>query len=345
LLRGKTTTDGWQEVGGRILGLTSVLWNLPRSVTLAAGPEGCKLLLVKRIALRSSPFNKSPALRPWNREQFWSRKVPRWLADNRLFDPSPVPGNLRGFLRAVAAADAAPGDEPVQLLHYDRGFGQRLRVVCARAPNPGEPLPDGECADEADPFVSFREKEAAGGLYFVLTGMVRLTRLLPGGRVIVNQLGPKTFFGPACVDDTGKATVTAEAVADSLLLRLNPAAVKRLCERFESARVSLQKDAERQADRDKAVKDARHLPPYGMSEETAAKLLLATDLLRIDLDLCARCDECVVNCVCPHPPGRRPLPARQPQDELRRRRGGPGVRPLQRRAVPSRLPARRHHVP
>jgi Fe-S-cluster-containing hydrogenase component 2/CRP-like cAMP-binding protein len=277
----------------RLVGLTSVMWNLTHSVTLAAGAEGCHLLLVKRFLLRQLQTN-CPALRPWNHKQFWERKLPGWLAGNRLFEGGrPAPARLREFLDREAGA-AAPGHSPVQLLHFDRGTGKSCLVNYV----PGKsPLPPANGAA----FTVFQDKQPADGLYFVLVGTVRLTRALPGGSAIVNQLGAGTFFGPGCIDRSkGEATLTAEAVADGVLLRLSDAAARRLCATFPGVADELGREEQRRARRDKEVQAAEHLPPAGMSQETAAKLLLATDLLVIDMDLCTRCDECVAGCVNGH---------------------------------------------
>src|SRR5205823_1716943 len=74
----KHTVDRSKAFPERLVGITSVLWNQPRTTTLVAGSEGCILLLVKRVLL-TKLVNSTPAWRPWNRKRFWADKLPRLL--------------------------------------------------------------------------------------------------------------------------------------------------------------------------------------------------------------------------------------------------------------------------
>ncbi len=115
--------------------------------------------------------------------------------------------------------------------------------------------------------------------------------------MIVNQFGPGDFIhGPSWFDDRGRYAVAAEAITDAVVVRVAVRAVEQLAE----VGPLLARDRDRRQARIAAADAGRHVPPDGMTQEVAGKLLLGLDLLRIDMDLCARCDECVAGCAAGH---------------------------------------------
>ncbi len=116
----------------RALGVTSAVWNLPRSVTLVAGrdaadPVPCRFLLVKRYTLKEI-IKESPAFYQKKMEEFVGTVLPHLLGANSLFwttlyIESVAPGQWPRLL------DVLRGTAPCAL----PGFGERLRGVVSPA--------------------------------------------------------------------------------------------------------------------------------------------------------------------------------------------------------------------
>jgi Fe-S-cluster-containing hydrogenase component 2/CRP-like cAMP-binding protein len=105
-------------VVARFMGVTSAVWNQPRSATLVAlndGDEPCEMLLIKRLALREI-LEKCPSFYDQKMEDFIATTLPALLAQNRLFrdrvDADAVnawPGLLACLRGDGGAADSAAG--------------------------------------------------------------------------------------------------------------------------------------------------------------------------------------------------------------------------------------------
>jgi electron transport protein HydN len=261
----------------RLMGITSTLWNQPRSATLVAGTD-CELLCVKRMVLLDI-VSRNKEFQPWKLVRFWE-KLPRLLGKNELFV---------GATNAATALAEALKTSGVACHRYDRRnrAGQRFD----RAPNsPTAEKPIGG-------LVLFEQDESSAEkpqeLYLILHGAVRLTRKTVGGKTLAHQYKDGGFFGRGIFGKRDPCPFTAEVVADTTLVQLGVDALMPLIpligERLRARQAA-------QQSRLREIESGDHIPPEGMTESVAAKLLLARDILLIDTDLCARCDECVVGC-------------------------------------------------
>jgi Fe-S-cluster-containing dehydrogenase component len=140
------------------------------------------------------------------------------------------------------------------------------------------------------------ESAAAGarsdGLYFVLSGIVRVTRRLPGGEVLRRQFVRHSYFG--------LTADTVEAVTDVHVAKVGWQAIADLENLYPPVQARLERQRRRWAEDDRQILAGRHPPPAEPPEEVATKLLVTTNLLRINMDLCTRCDQCVVACADTH---------------------------------------------
>jgi Fe-S-cluster-containing hydrogenase component 2 len=165
-----------------------------------------------------------------------------------------------------------------------------------------DPQASGEAllpSSRTGPYV-YEQGEDPEGLYFILSGTVRLTTRQPGGTVLVRQLERHGFFGRPLLVEDGKSLVNVEAVTDVNLVKLSPAGVGRMIQLFPVLGAKLRHEAQRQKNRYTNIIQVRSRPPEDPPEDVASRLLVATNLLLIDMDLCTRCDRCVVACAETH---------------------------------------------
>jgi Fe-S-cluster-containing dehydrogenase component len=275
------------DLAARVFDLAVALWNLPRPRTLAAGASGCTLLAIKRarFEMACAPF---PA---WQREGFWREELPEILRSNRLFHPG-EPGAVdpKKLFEAYK--------EHVRLNRFSSKQQEREEFTYSSVPGLKKRKP---AATGNDALLLF--KKGAGALPrtldLIVTGTVRVAQERPGGVIIVNQFGPGAFLEHSAWVAKDSYIATAEAITDANVVRLsgdlwghlqeNPLTFRRITDAREHARERLG-----------AVEGARHIAPDGMTQEIASKLLLASDLLLIDTDICTRCDECVAGCAHGH---------------------------------------------
>jgi Fe-S-cluster-containing dehydrogenase component len=317
----------------RFMGVTSSLWNQRRSVTLIAGPGGCDLLLVKRKYLQMLVENRENTLL-WERtmERFRKDELPGLLAENRLFEDAAVSPNHRGWMDWVAdpaievyhyvkepkketkQKDAKQKDRPEAWLPFVRIVLPEPREKdllrkspagatppeAVKAVYPSEvsgrlliitaPVKEDGAIDQA------RLVQRADALYLILSGVVRITRRLGGGEILLRQHERDGFFG--------FTRDNAEAVTDVHLVKVPWEHLHRLeavypeVGRVVAERLERHRQQVRQREAQLLVGD--YLPPEEPPEEVATKLLVATNILRIDMDLCTRCDQCVVACAETH---------------------------------------------
>ncbi|HEX5269565.1 MAG TPA: 4Fe-4S dicluster domain-containing protein, partial [Gemmataceae bacterium] len=153
-----------------------------------------------------------------------------------------------------------------------------------------------ETPKKGDPFGRLMIRQAtegtadpeADGLYLILSGTVRIARPVGGGELLLRQHDRDGFFG--LMKDS------AEAVTDVYVARLPRDTVAKLADECGHIKSRLKKWRDRYAELDQALEAGTFKVPAEPPEEVATKLLPATDLLRIDMDLCTRCDQCVQAC-------------------------------------------------
>jgi Fe-S-cluster-containing dehydrogenase component len=283
----------------RFMGVSSSLWNQRRSLTLVAGENGCDLLLMKRLQLQKL-VKTIGTFRDRVTQRFRTNELPRLLAENLLFKGMNLSA-AAGWAQWVATA-------PIDLIHYLKDPEAKGLAVFPPAPGPSASVParvvyppdhSGRLMICTAPET---KKEAHGpdtaaptqadGLYLILSGVVRITRRLQSGEVLLRQHERNGFFGFTADD--------VEAVTDVHVARMTWDTVADLENCYPQVRERLQRHRQHWQERDRQLLAGRSLPPEEPPEEVATKLLVATNLLRIDMDLCTRCDQCVVACAETH---------------------------------------------
>ncbi len=145
-----------------------------------------------------------------------------------------------------------------------------------------------------------QEGEPSEHLGFLISGTVRATRRAAGGEILVNQYDRHGFLGVSSAAEGAAHTATVRAVTPTHLVRLNRAALTVLLRAHPFVARKLQNEQDRNRTRDRRLDSLELLPPRDPPQEVASKLLAATNLLRIDMDLCTRCDQCVQACAEAH---------------------------------------------
>jgi Fe-S-cluster-containing hydrogenase component 2 len=140
------------------------------------------------------------------------------------------------------------------------------------------------------------------GLLLIVSGKVRVTKKpeTVEEAILVNQLERNGYLGVSCIEPgaTHAATVTAYTDVVHLVVFTGAALEALLKKPFVSTK--LKNERERLLLRDQLIEGVDRMPPADPPEEIAPKLLAATNLLRIDMDLCTRCDQCVAGCSAAH---------------------------------------------
>jgi Fe-S-cluster-containing hydrogenase component 2/CRP-like cAMP-binding protein len=137
-------------------------------------------------------------------------------------------------------------------------------------------------------------------LFLIVSGTVRITKPRPGGEVLVNQLERHGFFGISCLEAGARHSATVTAVTDVNAVALDRGAVRCLVDRYPALGRKIEGELRRMEVRDRLLETLDRLPPAEPPEEVVSKLLVATNLLRIDMDRCTRCDQCVRACAATH---------------------------------------------
>jgi Fe-S-cluster-containing hydrogenase component 2/CRP-like cAMP-binding protein len=272
-----------KPLADRFMGVTGVVWNEKRSVTLVA--DGMvEMLLVKRKALMQI-IERCPEFYQRKIAEFLNDILPRRLEENRLFRGLEGRFDLKTLCSLIARqADKDPGS----LLLEKFESGQTIV-------EPGA---------------------AADSLYLIMGGRVRVSRLEVGGTVLLDHRTVNDFFGESCIDDGARGTATVEAITRAYLLKIGRETVVATMEAFPVVRDRLRAERERVAARDHKMAAGRLAPPMDPPQEVASKLMLASNLLLIDMNRCTRCDQCVRACAEAHE-GRPRFHRAAPRPELR----------------------------
>ena len=158
--------------------------------------------------------------------------------------------------------------------------------------------------------VVYREGEPSEALFLIVSGTVRITKRTPGGEILVNQLERDGYFGVSCIEEGASHSATVTTLTEVNAVVLGGEALRSLIATPAAGR-KLRNERGRLRARDAQLAAVELLPPADPPEAVASKLLLATNLLRIDMDLCTRCDQCVRACAEAHdgvPRFQRPNP-------------------------------------
>ena len=248
--------------------VTSVVWNQPRSVTLVAG-ESVEMLLVKCKALMEI-IKGFPALYEETLAEFLNVIFPRRLAANRL---------IRGL------------DGKVDL--------DRLRELIAGQAGKDSGLLLLEKYDKDQTIIE--QGSVSDSLYLIMGGTVRVTRRELGGTVLLNHREIDDYFGESCIYEGARRSVAVEAITRVYTLKIGREAITRIVDTFPILGDRLRGERERTTGRVRdTVADRLSPPATEPPQEVASKLMLATNLLLIDMNRCTRCDQCV-------PPAPRPM--------------------------------------
>jgi Fe-S-cluster-containing hydrogenase component 2 len=147
----------------------------------------------------------------------------------------------------------------------------------------------------------YAQGDPADALYLILDGRVRIVLgHAAGGRSVVNYLDANGYFGEGCVQPDSVRKATVEAHTRVHLLRIDRTAVARLLDQYPGLGDRMRRESNRFRARDEDVRAGRRPAPDDPPPDIAGKLMLATNLLRIDMDLCTRCDQCVRACAEAH---------------------------------------------
>jgi Fe-S-cluster-containing dehydrogenase component/CRP-like cAMP-binding protein len=267
----------------RFIGVTSVVWNQPRSVTLVAG-EWVEMVLVKRKALLEI-IKRFPSLYEEKLTEFQNVILPGYLAANRLFRGLERDVDL-DHVRDVIARQA--GDDPGRLLFEKYSKGETI----------------------------VEQGSASSSLYLIIRGIVRVTRCAQGGKALLHHLERDDFFGESCIEEGARRSAAVEALSIVFVLKLSRETVLRIIDEFPCVRDRMRGERERASYPDRGAMAGRLWPPASPPPEVASKLMMATNLLVIDLNRCTRCDQCVRACAEAHA-GRPRFHRASPDPDLR----------------------------
>jgi Fe-S-cluster-containing hydrogenase component 2 len=146
----------------------------------------------------------------------------------------------------------------------------------------------------------YEHGEPATELYLIVSGTVRVTTPAAGGEVLVNQLERHGYFGVTAIEDDVRHSATVRAVTEVNAVALDRGAVRLLAARYPAVGRKLRGERARFQRRDALMTTLARLPPTEPPEEIASQLMVAGNLLRIDMDRCVRCDQCVRACAEAH---------------------------------------------
>jgi Fe-S-cluster-containing hydrogenase component 2/CRP-like cAMP-binding protein len=147
---------------------------------------------------------------------------------------------------------------------------------------------------------AFKEGDDADAMFLILTGKARVTKQFPGGTMILAHMEKNAYFGEACIQDNAKRTAGVDGLTKLNLLKLDREIILKMMEVYPSIAQRLDRERNRLRRRDLETRTGRILPADDPPPDVRSKLLVTTNLLVIDMDLCTRCDQCVRSCAEAH---------------------------------------------
>jgi Fe-S-cluster-containing dehydrogenase component/CRP-like cAMP-binding protein len=273
-----------RPVTERFIGVTSAVWNEPRSATLIADDEEVVLVLLKRKALLEI-IEKAPAFYQGKIRDHLNSTLPNRLGQNRLF-------------RGLGDADL----EAIRDLLLGSVPKEQSYSLVVRYPKEPWKRQLKKSVQTDDLMDIYKAGDPADALYLILSGMVRVTRGTPDEPMSLNHLVSGGYFGESCQMEGAVRKATVTAVGPVNLLRIDRKVVSELSnsDRFPAIAARLDSAWEHTTKRDDELMAGLRLPTAYPPEEIAFKLVSTQNILLIDMDRCTRCDQCVRGCAEAH---------------------------------------------
>jgi Fe-S-cluster-containing hydrogenase component 2/CRP-like cAMP-binding protein len=155
--------------------------------------------------------------------------------------------------------------------------------------------------------VVFQQGDPADSIYLILSGLVRVSMDLAGGRTMVNNLEAGAYFGESAVLADGEGaemprrSAGVETLCATTLLRLDRDVLRAM---FAGPYLALGDKLKHErallSARDEQARTGRLLPPSEPPLQIAERLVLTRNALLIDMNKCTRCDQCVRGCAEAH---------------------------------------------
>jgi CRP-like cAMP-binding protein/Fe-S-cluster-containing hydrogenase component 2 len=270
---------------GEFFGEQTCMNFYPRSATVEAQTE-CTLVeflrnVLDQLLMKGSPF-KDQLERVYK-----ERSLSNHLQRVPLFRDLP-PEALRA-LQAEATFERYPreGDDLDK-----KGPGRPPEAAAAGLPAPPVLTPDEQVR------LICREGDIADSFYLVRTGTVKVTKHAPGGEFVLPYLRMGDFFGEIGLLSGGLRTATCSAVDHVDLVKIPKETFDLVLKEYPQVRASLVEVAIKRVEAEMTTR--QRYAGSNLNEFVQQGLMLARDLLVIDLNKCTRCDACVHACAATH---------------------------------------------
>ena len=205
---------------------------------------------------------------------------------------------LNHLLVAQALEGVLRTDESTEAERWPVRVDQFQELIDAlRAPQTGCRISLLHYANDA---LIYAEGEPSTDLYLIVSGTVKVTRRGPGGEMLVNQLERHGYFGVSTIEDDASHSATIRAVTAVNAVALDRPALRHIVACYPALGRKLLGERDRLRRRDEMMTSLDRRPPAEPPEGIASKLMVAGNLLRIDMDRCTRCDQCVRACAEAH---------------------------------------------
>lgn len=147
----------------------------------------------------------------------------------------------------------------------------------------------------------FSEGDAADALYLVRIGFVKVSKMFPGGPMVLNYLPRGASFGEMGIlkrSSSGVRTATCTALDHVEIVKIKVEDLNEILDRFPDVAKKLEALAE---SREHANRHALKIPQgVPLDDFLDQGLMQAQNLLVLDLEKCTRCDACTEACAATH---------------------------------------------